>query len=285
MERVNAFSTDEFSNDEKKRVRELVVQAIIKPETFVHILNDPELIETLRGILKKHNVNSGSHNQALGKRNRGWVNWIWWPWSISYEETPTLNKYFVISATIKDSKPHSGYRKRIYEDASLYGAMYDIRGPHPSIWYPDDSSDLHISLMFMTEEKAYIFINCLIEYNIGSLSLMKGKLDVCTKAMEVDTEYKGVFVLRNDYKFEDSDSPSNTYDDVRSPTEVLVDDDPLKQMRSLINISQLPPGDTLYKCHIAPQGANFYPQYAKDKDNILLGSHLFHLYFDGDGKR
>jgi hypothetical protein len=55
MERVNAFSTDAFSNDEKKRVRELVVQGIIQPEKFVHISNDPELIETLRGILQQHN--------------------------------------------------------------------------------------------------------------------------------------------------------------------------------------------------------------------------------------
>ena len=74
-----------------------------------------------------------------------------------------------------------------------------------------------------------------------------------------------------------SDSPSNTRDDVKSPTEITI---LFQQMRSLENLSLLPPGDTLFKCHIAPRA--FYIDYEKD---IILGCHLFHLYFDGDGKR
>ena len=192
-------------------------------------------------------------------------------------------RYFAVTAKIIDSKPHSGYRKRIYQDAILHGALYDIRCPHPSIWYPEASSDLQIALMFGNEEVAHRFLNILLEYNFGDLSLLKGKVETSADVEELNTDQKGIYVHRNDYRFEDSDSPSNTYDDVKSPTEIEVTHDPLQEMQSLENIKLLPPGDTLYKCHIAPRA--FFPDYANDKNNILYGSHLFHIYFDGDGKR
>lgn len=194
-----------------------------------------------------------------------------------------VHRYFVVTAKIVDSKPHSGYRKRIYQDAIRHSALYDIRGPHPSIWYPEASSDLQIALMFGNESNAHQFINCLLEYNCGDLSLLKGKIETSTIVEELLVDQKGIYVHRDDYKFQDSDSPSNTYDDVRSPTEVEYTYDPLQEMRSLENLKLISPGDLLYKCHIAPQA--FYKEYAKDLNNILYGSHLFHIYFDGDGKR
>jgi hypothetical protein len=132
----------------------------------------------------------------------------------------------------------------MYQDASSYGAMYDIRGPQPSIWYPDGTNDLHISLMFVTEKEGHILMNCLIEYNVGSISLLKGKLEVSREVIELHSSRKGTFVHRDDYKFEDSDSPSNTFDDVKSPTEVPITNDPLQKMRSLEDIDQISPGDT-----------------------------------------
>lgn len=137
--------------------------------------------------------------------------------------------------------------------------------------------------MFVSEEKAFVFLNCLIEYNVSTTSLLRGKLELSKDIFELHSDLKGKFVCRDDYVFDDNDSPSNTVDDVRSPTEIPITFDPLQEMRLLENIYQIPPGDTLYKCHIAPQA--LYPEYVNDKDNIILGSHLFHIYFDGDGKR
>ena len=54
MDRVNGFSTALFSVENKKRVRELVVQGIILPATFINFSNDAELIETLQGILHQN---------------------------------------------------------------------------------------------------------------------------------------------------------------------------------------------------------------------------------------
>jgi hypothetical protein len=171
----------------------------------------------------------------------------------------------------------------MYREACLYGAMYDVRILHPSIWYPEGSNNLHIALMFDEKREANKFMNCLINYNIGSVSLLKGRLNICRDIEEVNVDTEGSYVHSDDYKFEDSDSPSNTWDDVKSPTEIEVTQDPLLQMRSLENLNLMPPGDTLYKCRIAPEA--FFPEYKKDGDNILFGSNLFHKYFDGDGKR
>lgn len=206
----------------------------------------------------------------LGKRNFEHVDAI-----------PTCT-YFIVSAIILDSKSHSGYRKRIYQDAELHGALYDIRNPDCSIWYPEGSSDLKISLMFVDERDANKFMGCLISYNMGN-TLMKGRLQINKVLAVIHSEVKGRYVHSDEYVFDDSDSPENTWDDIMSPTEVSLSNDPSQELRSLENLSLIPIGDTLYKCHIAPQ--KFYPEYKSDQDNIILGEHLFHTYFDGDGKR
>jgi hypothetical protein len=198
----------------------------------------------------------------LGKRNFG-------------DSTPACT-YFIVSATILDSKSHSGYRKRIYQDAALHGALYDVRSPDCSIWYPEESCDLKISLMFETQRDANIFLDCLISYNIGN-TLMKGRLQINKVLAVIHSDVEGRYVHSDEYVFDDSDSPENTWDDIMSPSEVSISNDPSQQLRSLENLSLIPIGDTLYKCHIAPR--NFYPEYKSDKDSIILGEHLFHTYF------
>jgi uncharacterized protein (DUF1330 family) len=222
-------------------------------------------------------IKNNLENRSTEVRKKRRTSWYSWPWI--WGET----SYFVVSAKIVDSETHSGYRKRIYQDACDYGAMYDIRGPNPSIWYPDNSNDLHVSLMFDDKTSAHKFLNCLIKYNMGAFSLMKGKLVVCKEVEELHSWQEGAHVHCDDYKFEDSDSPSNTFHDIQSASMVLNSGDPLHAMRSLEKIHELAPAETLLKCHIAPQA--FYKDYIKDKDNIIFGSFLFHLYFDGDGKR
>ena len=69
--------------------------------------------------------------------------------------------YFVVNARIKNGMEHSGYRKSIYEDAQQHCACYDVvRDPSCSIWYPDDSNDLHIKLLFLSKKEAHDFIGC-----------------------------------------------------------------------------------------------------------------------------
>lgn len=110
-----------------------------------------------------------------------------------------------------------------------------------------------MSLMFETERDAHKFLNGLIEHNIARTSLLKGRLDISKEVTEITSIEKGVYVHRDDYKFEDSDSPSNTWDEVKSPSDVTITFDPIQLMRSLEDISQLPVGDTLYKCTSRPK--------------------------------
>ena len=51
---------------------------------------------------------------------------------------------------------------------------------------------------------------------------------------------------RDDYKFEESNSISNTYDDVKAPTVVEVTHEPLQKMLSLENLNLIPPEDMIF---------------------------------------
>lgn len=177
---------------------------------------------------------------------------------------------------------HSGFRKRIYEDAQIYRACYDYTAPERSIWYPEGSKHLHIKLLFATEELAHDFLACLINYNKGH-TLLKERIQVQKQLTRIESEVKATFVYKDEYVFEDSDSPANTRDDVSSVTEVWTTDDPVCQLRSLEDLSKLAKGEAIAKCHIAPKA--YFKDYRNDPDNILYETHLFHGYFDGDGKR
>ena len=61
-------------------------------------------------------------------------------------------------------------------------------------------------------------------------------------------------------------------------------DDPLRSLRSVEKLTLIPRKETIYGCHIAPK-AFYKGACARDPDNILYGSHRFHGYFNGDGKR
>lgn len=205
-----------------------------------------------------------------------------WFTELLWSPSPPAFEYYLINAHITDGKLHSGYRKRIYQDAELHGALYDIRQPGRSIWYPDGSTDLNISLMFSDKDKAHRFLGCLVNYNLSN-SLMKGRVQVDKRVVPIESAAEGSYVHSDEYVFEESDSPANTCDDIKSASEMPNTGDPVRQLRSLENLSKLPIGDTVFRCHIAPDA--FYKQYTKDPDNIIYGSHLFHAFFDGDGKR
>lgn len=136
--------------------------------------------------------------------------------------------------------------------------------------------------MFRSDENASRFWNCLAMYNTSD-NLLKKHVRLSPEIEHMTCDQRGRFVRVSDYQFADTESPASTHEDVRSATEVTNTWSPLHEMRSLENIRKVPAGDTLYQCHIAPQA--FYEQFKNDPDNTIFGEHLFHTYFDGDGKR
>ena len=187
-----------------------------------------------------------------------------------------------MKAIIKKGKEHSGYRKRIYEDAQQYSACYDVRDPACSIWYPVDSTDLHIKLLFLSKKEAHDFIGCLVNYNVGH-SLLKGSIEVQKKIEEFSSEIVAQYIFKDEYKSEESESPENTREGILSTSDVSSPSNPVYQLRSVENLSLFIRHEKAEKCHIAPSA--FFPQYDNDPDNFIYESHLFHKFFDGDGKR
>lgn len=195
---------------------------------------------------------------------------------------PLEHRYYVVTASITAAKAHSGYRKRIYEDAQEFRGCYNLHAPDQTIWYPPNSSDLKICLFFEEKIHAHDFVARMVNYN-STHTILRERVVVEERIETVDSQEEAAYVYKNAYKFEDSTSPANTGGDMASNTEVEFGGDPVIQMRSLENLALLKKHETLYKCHIAPKA--FYQQYKNDPDNIIYGSHLFHSYFDGDGKR
>lgn len=192
------------------------------------------------------------------------------------------NEYcFRVVAKIVDGKNYSGYRKRVFECASSCHAMYNVPALQ-SIWYPFESNDLHVSLRFKLEENAVSFIGRLSEMKCHSV--VNDNIEINEQPETLLMMQPVSYVFPHHYKKVDSTSPDNSRADTLSRTsEVTNDSDPDKAFRSVEDLTKLAKGDVLYKCHIAPQA--FYEEFKGDKDNLIFGSHLFHTYFDGDGKR
>ena len=190
-------------------------------------------------------------------------------------------KCFKVEATIAGCRIRSGFRKLVYERASLCHAIYNVP-EYESIWYKENSDDLGIILMFKSETDALRFICWLSELK-ASPQMYDNVLFVEEPDVnDLPLSTRHVFVSH--YNKGDSTSPTNSRADTLSQcSEIPNDMDPHKAFRSVEDLSKLAKGDVLYKCHIAPKA--FFTDYIHDLDNIIHASHLFHNYFDGDGKR
>ena len=103
------------------------------------------------------------------------VNFLWWLkrgsgrfgiFLASVLRTMTLNLHILLSCDRSNinSKSCSGCRRLIFDDGQRTRACYDFRNPGHSIWYPDESNDLHISLLFKKGGDALNFIGQLANY-------------------------------------------------------------------------------------------------------------------------
>lgn len=173
----------------------------------------------------------------------------------------------------------------MYDDAQRCRGCYDIRNAGHSILYPDESDDLRISLLFEKKEEALNFIGQLAYYQASKrfrFGLTFGREPVLFP-MSAQQMTQLQHILITDYKRDDSNSPENSHYDSNQSEETSFDGfNPDKSLRSLEDLSRLSHLETIYRCHIAPKA--HYPDYRNKLDNILFGSHLFHSYFDGDGK-
>mmetsp|Transcript_7874 Transcript_7874/g.8349 ORF Transcript_7874/g.8349 Transcript_7874/m.8349 type:complete len:292 (-) Transcript_7874:282-1157(-) len=172
----------------------------------------------------------------------------------------------------------------MFQEAQNFRAYYDIQNPEQSIWYPENSDDLHVSLMFASESDAHDFIAQMANYKVyekfrGGINFEE-ELNVVMVANLSHCR----LVLITHYDPSTSSSPANSHDNSIHHSEVTSNnDEPEKGLRTVEDLHQLKFKEIIYKCHIASQA--YYSEYKNDPNNILFASHLFHNYFDGDGKR
>jgi hypothetical protein len=151
-----------------------------------------------------------------------------------------------------------------------------------SIYYPDNSDDLEISVLFENKENAASFLNRMANYK-ESDQFRGGEIEFQRKFEIFESDEEATYILVTDYVKEHSDSPNNSRTDTISVSEIPFTGDPLHSLCSLEDLTQLPKGDTVFQCHIAPKA--FFKEYKHDSNNIIFGSHIFHKYLDGDGRR
>lgn len=199
------------------------------------------------------------------------------------QKHPRSYQYYGVHGTVKVARLKTGFRYLIYQDAVDAHACHDFRiKDASSIYYPEGDDTLHFSLLFKTEGDAHTFQNKLLSHANHPFKRMT--IDFNKEHEVLDSEEVAKFMFIDDYKKRDSDSPENSLRDTASASELPNIDDPMRSLRSLENLSLLPRKDVVYKCHIAPK-AFYKGKCSNDINNILFESHLFHIYFDGDGKR
>lgn len=172
----------------------------------------------------------------------------------------------------------------MFQEAQTFRAYYDIRNPQQTIWYPEGIDDLHVSLMFASESDAHDFIAQMANYKVSQK--FRGGINIQEELTAINVQNRSacqpVFITH--YDSTTSSSPANSLDSSIHFSEVTSNnDEPEKGLRSVEDLRQLKPKETLNKCHIASRA--HYPRFKNDPNNLLFGSHLFHGYFDGDGKR
>ena len=151
-----------------------------------------------------------------------------------------------------------------------------------SIYYPDNSDNLEISVLFKDEKNAASFLSRMANYK--ECDQFRGRGIEFERDFEIfKSDLKATYILVTDYVKESSTSPNNSRTETISVSEIPFTGDPLHALCSLEDLTKLPKGDTVFKCHIAPKA--FFNKYKHDSNNIIFGSHIFHKYLDGDGKR
>jgi hypothetical protein len=192
--------------------------------------------------------------------------------------TSNPSSYYLVTAVIRDIVKCSGYRRLIYEDAQRFRAYYHPSLRHETIWYPPESNDLSISVVFKLESDARDFLGQLATYSVSNRFKFGLQIADDVEPFACSDVLHSILVSH----YIESSSPLNTA--ILSDSVVSYHNDPLKDMRSLEDLNKvLYPKECIYECHIAQASRNKI--YEKDADNILYGSNIFHKYFGGDSKR
>ena len=188
--------------------------------------------------------------------------------------------YFEVRAAYHGAKVRKGIRASMYRYAEEHGACY-LPNNEKSIWYDDGSNDLQIALVFEKKEFARAFQTFLTQSYLNNPMVRQGDIAVREELNVIYVAtHKQVFLTH--YDAAEYDSPLASLEEFmgvppsHSSLSVASATNPLVQFQS---IETLISGTRPYRCHIKPQSK--FGGLAKNDNNVIFGSWLFHQYFDG----
>lgn len=200
--------------------------------------------------------------------------------------TKSLKNCFQVNAKYVGAKNVKGIRAAVYRAAVEHHAHYSI-DRSKSIWYNEQSADLHISLLFKQEQEALSFKSYLEIWHLQNPVVVKLG-DLCLKQMECITVEEAELSVVNldDYVSAESESPLQSLQDFQS-TRASLDScltaisasEPLAQFQSFED-EKLFSFQKPYKCHIKDKAMSS-DALQKSTSNIITLSQTFHNNFDG----
>lgn len=193
---------------------------------------------------------------------------------------------YLVKAEFVDAKSVKGVRAAVYKSATDHVAFY---GPNrsESIWYDGQSSDLHISLVFMSQREAMLFQRFLGAWHLENPLVVKPNA-VRMEEVEVVTlengELKGVSL--HHYDPEESESPLQTLEDLPGSRASSVGTNISSTNPIVLHQSIEKPSEFMVlraqKCHIKARSK--CRESEKLNPNNLMGATIhLHKFFDGLG--
>ena len=184
--------------------------------------------------------------------------------------------YYLMKATIKNSKTRNGWRSGVYTMCAKALGYYNVDKAQ-SIYYEGD--DLHINILFSGADNCHALLNALYEtrnqYYVGAEI-------VCERTFQqIDLLAQPSVILASDYVTEDFDSPAFTdrisFDDSASICSLS---NPTAYLLMLENPEWgYLVGLDVYDCHL--MSVSQYPEEKSNPNNILRLSWSLHQRFDG----
>ena len=182
--------------------------------------------------------------------------------------------YFLMKATIKNSKNRNGWRSGVYAMCAKALGYYNVDKTQ-SIYYEGD--DLHVNILFSNVDNCHALLNAL--YDTRS-QYYTGADIVCERTFQqINLVAQPPIILASDYVTDDFDSPAFTdrisFEDSASVCSLS---NPTAHLLMLENPAHFVLLD-VYDCHL--MSVHRYPQEKHNPNNILRLSWTFHQYFDG----
>ena len=194
--------------------------------------------------------------------------------NFSPNNVSSVHIYYLLDATIKNSKYHNGWRSGVYSMCAKALGFYNMNKSH-TIFY--EGEDLRMKILFPTVGDCHAFLNFLHETRN---QFYAGAEIVCAGRPEtIHLSSHPEFILASHYNTKDYDSPDfSDRMSVSDSASVVSLSNPTAHLLMIENPNRFVRLN-VYDCHLMSKSK--YREESKNANNILRLSWSMHQYFDG----